>query len=83
MTDCGCDRARADLEEYLRNEICKTEQSDIREHIDGCEGCQSEALVARTLTDAVQRACKEAAPEDVRRKVLASIRAAQAAHIHS
>ncbi|WP_105565975.1 zf-HC2 domain-containing protein [Microbacterium halophytorum] len=80
MTDCGCDKARADLEEYLRNEICRTEQGDIREHLDNCPSCQDEALVARTLTDAVQRACKEAAPEDVRSKVLASIRAAQATH---
>ena len=24
MTDCGCDKARRDLEEYLRNEVCKT-----------------------------------------------------------
>ncbi|NLA09927.1 MAG: alpha-ketoglutarate decarboxylase, partial [Microbacteriaceae bacterium] len=24
MTDCGCEKARKDLEEYLRNEVCKT-----------------------------------------------------------
>jgi len=80
MTDCGCHKARADLEEYLRNEICKTEHSDIRQHLETCESCRDEALVSQTLTDAVQRACKEATPEDVRAKVLASIRSAQAAH---
>ena len=31
MSDCGCDKARRDLEEYLRNEVCKTEHNDIRE----------------------------------------------------
>ena len=29
MTDCGCDQARRDLEEYLRDEVCKTQHSDI------------------------------------------------------
>ena len=48
MSDCGCDKARQDLEEYLRNEVCKTEARDIRQHLENCPGCQDEALVART-----------------------------------
>ena len=40
MSDCGCEKARRDLEEYLRNEICTTEHSDIKEHLDGCPGCR-------------------------------------------
>ena len=46
MTDCGCDKARKDLEEYLRNEGCKTEHAEIKEHLDNCEACQQETLVA-------------------------------------
>lgn len=80
MSDCGCDKAKKDLEEYLRHEVCKTEASDIREHLANCPDCQNEALVSRTLTEAVQRACKEAAPEDLKNQVLASIRATQATH---
>jgi len=80
MSDCGCDKARKDLEEFLRNEVCKTEHSDIKEHLDGCEACQQEALVARTLTEVVARACKESAPEQLREQVLARLRAAHAAH---
>lgn len=80
MTDCGCEKARQDLEEYLRNEICKTEHSDIREHLDGCASCQDEALVSRTLTEAVQRACHEKTPEALRLQVLESIRSVQASH---
>ena len=34
MTDCGCAKATRDLEEYLRNEVCKTEHADIREHLE-------------------------------------------------
>jgi anti-sigma factor (TIGR02949 family) len=79
MTDCGCDKARRDLEEYLRHEVCKTEHSDIQEHLEHCPSCRDEALVARTLTDVVARACKETAPEVLRDQVLAQLRSAQAA----
>jgi len=80
MTDCGCTKARNDLEEYLRNEVCKTEHSDIGEHLEHCAGCRDEALVARTLTEAVARACTETAPEEVRDLVLARLRELQATH---
>ena len=77
MSDCGCEKAQRDLEEYLRHEVCKTEHSDIEQHIEGCPGCQDEALVARTLTEVVARACKETAPEDLRDLVLARLAEAQ------
>jgi anti-sigma factor (TIGR02949 family) len=80
MTDCGCDQAKRDLEEYLRNEVCHANASDIREHLEHCASCQEEALLSRTLTDAVQRACKETAPEDLKLQVLAKLRSVQAAH---
>ncbi|WP_175985962.1 zf-HC2 domain-containing protein [Microbacterium tenebrionis] len=79
MTDCGCEKARLDLEEYLRNEVCKTEHAQIREHIENCPSCQGEALVASTLTEVVARACKESAPEELRDQVLAKLREAQVA----
>lgn len=80
MTDCGCEKAQRDLEEYLRNEVCKTQSADIRAHLETCESCRDEALVATTLTDVVARACKEQAPEELRDLVLARLRAAQAEH---
>lgn len=80
MTDCGCDKARHDLEEYLRHEVCKTEYADIAEHLEHCDGCRDEALVARTLTEVLARACKESAPEQLRDQVLTRLRAVQAAH---
>lgn len=80
MTDCGCDQAKRDLEEYLRNEVCQANAADIREHLEHCASCQEEALLARTLTDAVQRACKETAPEDLKLQVLAKLRTVQASH---
>lgn len=80
MSDCGCENARRELEEYLRNEVCKTAQNDIREHLDSCPNCRDEALVARTLTEVLARSCKEAAPEELRDHVLARLREVQATH---
>ena len=50
------------------------------EHLENCAGCRDEALVARTLTEVVARACKESAPEELRDQVLAKLRAVQATH---
>ena len=75
MTDCGCERAKAELEEYLHNELRKEEAADIREHLAGCDDCSLEHLVGRTLTEVVQRACIETAPEDLRDLVLLKLRA--------
>lgn len=77
MSDCGCDKARAELEEYLRNEICTTDAADIRDHLETCEGCQSELHIGVVLTQTVQRACKETAPEELRDQLLARLRAVQ------
>lgn len=81
MNDCGCDKARRELEEYLRNEVCRTVNDDIRAHLETCPSCQDEALVARTLTEVVARACRESAPEELRIMILARIRAVQATHL--
>lgn len=75
MSDCGCEKARRDLEEFLRDEVCRTEHRDIAEHLARCPGCQDEAHIARTLTEVVARACKETAPEELRAQVLARLRA--------
>ncbi|KQM58209.1 MULTISPECIES: zf-HC2 domain-containing protein [Agreia] len=80
MTDCGCDKAKAELEEYLHNELCSTDAEDIREHLAGCVDCESELHVGRVLTEAVQRACRETAPGDLRDQVLLKIRTIQATH---
>ncbi|WP_165063637.1 zf-HC2 domain-containing protein [Marisediminicola senii] len=77
MTDCGCDKAKAELEEYLHDELQATDAEDIAEHIKNCTSCDSEHHVGVVLTQAVQRACKETAPEVLRDQVLARIREMQ------
>ena len=57
MTDCGCEKAKAELEEYLRNELCSEDAADVREHLASCAGCSDEAHLSVVLTEVVQRAC--------------------------
>ena len=80
MTDCGCDKAKAELEEYLHNELAKADAADIAEHMANCGDCEGEAHVGLVLTQAVQRACKETAPTDLRDQVLQKLREVPAAH---
>ena len=81
MTDCGCDKARRDLEEYMRNEMCRTEHSDIAEHLEQCAECRDEALVAqvRQSRDADTRAFEQLVRRHQRR-VLANCRYMTNAH---
>lgn len=77
MADCGCEKAKKDLEEYLHNELCSEEAADIREHMENCSECSSEHQVGVVLTEAVKRACEETAPEDLKIEVLAKLRGLQ------
>ena len=66
MGDCGCEKAKKDLEEYLHNELCSEEAADIRAHMENCVDCSDEHWVGVVLTQAVKRACGERAPENLR-----------------
>lgn len=80
MTDCGCDKAKAELEEYLHHELAGEEAADIAEHLANCTDCDGEHQVGVVLTLAVQRACRETTPEELRDQVLASLREVYATH---
>ncbi|MCU1571576.1 MAG: rsrA [Naasia sp.] len=77
MTDCGCEKAKQELEEYLHNEISSGDAADIREHMENCADCAGEHRVGLVLTEVVRRACKDAAPEELRTQVLDRLRALQ------
>lgn len=80
MTDCGCEKALAELEEFLHNELNKQDYADVVEHMASCGDCEGEARVGIVITQAVQRACKESAPENLKIQVLARIREIQSTH---
>jgi anti-sigma factor (TIGR02949 family) len=74
MGDCGCEKAKKDLEEYLHNELCSEEAADIRAHMENCADCSDEHRVGVVLTEAVKRACGEKAPEELKTEVLQKLR---------
>jgi anti-sigma factor (TIGR02949 family) len=65
MTDCGCDKAKAELEEYLHRELSIQDAADVAEHMEHCDDCSSEHLVGLALTLKVRQACQEEAPEEL------------------
>jgi anti-sigma factor (TIGR02949 family) len=73
MTDCGCDKAKAELEEYLHRELSDQDFQDISDHLANCADCTGEHLVGVTLTLKMQKACQEKAPEELRAAILAKL----------
>jgi anti-sigma factor (TIGR02949 family) len=73
MTDCGCAKAKAELEEYLHRELSDEDFRDITEHLENCDDCTAEHLVGLTLTAKVQKACQEKAPEELRTAILSQL----------
>ncbi|MBK0420964.1 zf-HC2 domain-containing protein [Leucobacter sp. CSA2] len=79
MSDCGCDKAKANVYELLRGELCAEESAPIREHIANCDGCRDERNACASLTEVVKRACDEenianCPPEELRDAILKGLR---------
>jgi anti-sigma factor (TIGR02949 family) len=73
MTDCGCEKAKAELEEYLHRELSADDFRDVTEHLEHCADCTGEHLVGITMTIRMQKACQEKAPEELRSTILARL----------
>jgi anti-sigma factor (TIGR02949 family) len=73
MTDCGCEKAKAELEEYLHRELSDQDFQDISDHLANCADCTGEHLVGVTLTLKMQKACQEKAPEELRALILSKL----------
>ncbi len=74
MTDCGCEKAKAELEEYLHRELSDDDFRDVSDHLANCDDCSAEHLVGLTITDKVRKACQEKAPEELRAAVALRLR---------
>ncbi|RGE23777.1 anti-sigma factor [Leucobacter sp. wl10] len=80
MSDCGCEKAKANLYELLRGELCAEESAPIREHLDQCPDCRTEQVVCLRLTEVVRRACEDerdsnCPPTELRDAILRGLRA--------
>ncbi|MDR9396739.1 zf-HC2 domain-containing protein [Pontimonas sp.] len=73
MADCGCDKARVVMEDYLHGETDEHTGNDVAEHLACCPPCEDEWRVGQQLSKAVQRACCEEAPADLKTHILQSL----------
>ncbi|MBO9578653.1 MAG: zf-HC2 domain-containing protein [Microbacteriaceae bacterium] len=78
MTDCGCEKAKAELEEYLHRELSDADFEAVTEHLANCADCSQEHLVAVTLTEKVRKACQEQAPAELKLAIQLKIDALRA-----
>ncbi len=81
MSDCGCEKTKAGLEDYLHNELVNEHATEVQEHIENCTDCSGEHRVGIVLTEAIRRACVESAPPNLREQVLLTLRREHAATV--
>lgn len=65
MPDCGCDKAKAGLEEFIHGELKGSERDDVALHLQNCPPCDEEKTVGLVLTEKVKQACCETAPDSL------------------
>ena len=62
---------------FLDNELDETDKSAVRLHLDACNPCLEKYDLQRTVKAVVARSCCEAAPQELRERVLFRIREVQ------
>ena len=62
---------------FLDNELDASDCSAVRLHLDSCNPCLEKYDLQRTVKAVVARSCAEAAPDELRQKVLFRIREVQ------
>jgi mycothiol system anti-sigma-R factor len=62
---------------FLDNELDEADCSAVRLHLDSCNPCLEKYDLQRTVKAVVARSCTEAAPDQLRQRVLLQIRRVQ------
>ena len=62
---------------FIDNELDEADCAAVRAHIDTCNPCLAKYDLQRTVKSVVARSCAEAAPMELRERVLLRIRAVQ------
>ena len=62
---------------FIDNELDEADCSVVREHLDSCNPCLEKYDLQRTVKSVIARSCSEAAPDELRQRVLFRIREVQ------
>lgn len=73
MSGKSCDEALDRLYEFIDNELPPEDLRRVADHLQECSGCDAERRVNERIKDLVSACPKEAAPDDLRARVLAVI----------
>ena len=72
--DCDCGDAQDQLYQYLDAELDAATAASVREHLDGCNGCNDSFEFHRRLKVVIRNHLSEDMPESLEVKVKALIR---------
>jgi mycothiol system anti-sigma-R factor len=62
---------------FIDNELAQADCDAVRTHLDTCNPCLEKYDLQRTVKSVVARSCSEAAPEELRQRVMFRIREVQ------
>ena len=62
---------------FIDNELDEADWSVVRQHLDSCNPCLERYDLQRTVKSIVARSCTEAAPDELRQRVMFQIREVQ------
>jgi mycothiol system anti-sigma-R factor len=62
---------------FIDNELAEADCDAVRVHLDTCNPCLEKYDLQRTVKSVVARSCSEAAPEELRQRVMLRIREVQ------
>ena len=62
---------------FLDNELDEADCAEVRVHLETCHPCLERYDLQRAVKSLVARSCAESAPEELRRRVMVSIRQVQ------
>lgn len=62
---------------FIDNELDEADCTVVREHLDTCNPCLERYDLQRTVKSIVARSCTEAAPDELRQRVMFQIREVQ------
>lgn len=69
-----CEQALEQLHQFLDHELPSADSDHIRDHLHLCEQCLDTYDLTQQVKDLVHKHCGSAAPDDLRTKVLRTLR---------
>ena len=75
MTEINCEETKAQVHEFLQNELTPDEVQNILGHIAHCDSCEADYDFEFAFNKVVKDSCDEAPPQELAQRIAARIRA--------